>query len=44
MPVVVLVAPAGYAVIPGTGDLLKVANGGAGTAVTYTVKLIAASA
>lgn len=31
---------AGYAVTAGTGDLLKVANGGAGTSVTYDVILV----
>lgn len=34
----------GYAVTAGTGDLLKVANSGAGTAVTYDVHIIGASA
>lgn len=34
----------GYAVTAGTGDLLKIANSGAGTAVTYDVVLIGASA
>lgn len=34
----------GYAVTAGTGDLLKVANSGAGTSVTYDVVLIGASA
>jgi hypothetical protein len=40
----VAVAPVGWTVTPGTGDLLKILNGGAGTSVTYTVKLIGASA
>lgn len=37
--VLLLVAPdaAGYAVTGGTGDLLKVANGGAGSSVTYDI-------
>lgn len=30
----------GYAVTPGTGDLLKVANGAGGTSVTYDLVLI----
>ncbi|MFE6408155.1 hypothetical protein ACFVOR_14615 [Streptomyces sp. NPDC057837] len=34
----------GYAVTAGTGDLLKVANSGAGTPVTYDVHIIGASA
>ena len=34
----------GYAVTAGTGDLLKVANSGAGTSVTYDVHIIGASA
>jgi hypothetical protein len=34
----------GYAVTAGTGDLLRVANGGAGTSVTYDVIVIGASA
>lgn len=44
--VALLVAPdtAGYAVTPATGDLLKVANGGAGTAVTYDITVLGASA
>ncbi|MFJ3097353.1 hypothetical protein [Streptomyces hydrogenans] len=33
-----------YAVTAGTGDLLKVANSGAGSAVTYDVVIIGASA
>jgi len=38
----VLVAPDanGYAVVASTGDLLKVANSGAGTAVTYKIIII----
>jgi hypothetical protein len=34
----------GYAVTAGTGDLLKVANSGAGSSVTYDVHIIGASA
>lgn len=34
----------GYAVTPGTADLLKVANSGAGSTVTYDVIVIGASA
>lgn len=34
----------GYAVTGGTGDLLKVANGGAGTSVSYDVVVIGTSA
>ncbi|MGW7498591.1 hypothetical protein ACWGKA_30475 [Streptomyces luteogriseus] len=34
----------GYAVTAGTGDLLKVANSGAGTSVTYDIHIIGASA
>ncbi|MDI9885315.1 hypothetical protein QMZ92_13155 [Streptomyces sp. HNM0645] len=34
----------GYAVTAGSGDLLKVANSGAGTSVTYDIVLIGASA
>lgn len=34
----------GYAVTAGTGDLLRVANGGAGTPVTYDVIVIGTSA
>lgn len=34
----------GYAVTAGTGDLLRVANSGAGTGVTYDVIVIGASA
>lgn len=41
---IVVVAPPGYTVTPATGDLLKVANSAGGTSVTYTIKIIAASA
>ncbi|MER7047733.1 hypothetical protein [Streptomyces jumonjinensis] len=34
----------GYAVTPTTGDLLKVANSGAGSAVSYDIVIIGASA
>lgn len=34
----------GFAVTPATGDLLHVANGGAGSAVTYDVVILGASA
>lgn len=34
----------GWAVTAGTGDLLKVANSGAGTSVTYDIMLVGASA
>jgi hypothetical protein len=34
----------GYAVTAGTGDLLKVANSGAGSSVTYDIHIIGASA
>lgn len=34
----------GYAVTAGTGDLLRVANSGGGTPVTYTIVIIGASA
>lgn len=39
---IMLVAPDanGLAVTAGTGDILKVANGGSGTSVTYTVTLV----
>ncbi|MFI9824417.1 hypothetical protein ACIHFC_28795 [Streptomyces sp. NPDC052013] len=37
-------ADTGYAVTAGTGDLLKVANSGAGTPVTYDIHIIGASA
>lgn len=33
-----------YAVTAATGDLLKIANGGAGTSVTYDIVLVGASA
>ena len=37
----VLIAPkTGYAVTAGTGDLLKVANSGSGTAVDYTITVV----
>lgn len=36
--------PTGYAVTAATGDLLKIANSGAGTPVTYDVIVIGASA
>ncbi|MEU8760648.1 hypothetical protein [Streptomyces sp. NPDC048659] len=36
--------PTGYAVTAGTGDILKVGNSGAGTAVTYDIVIIGASA
>lgn len=41
-----LIAPdtTGYAVTPATADLLKIANGGSGTPVTYDITLIGASA
>lgn len=39
-----LACETGYAVTAGTGDLLKIANGGSGTAVTYTLTLIGRSA
>jgi hypothetical protein len=35
---------AGWTVTPATGDLLKIANGGAGTGVDYTVIIIGTSA
>lgn len=34
----------GYAVVAGTGDILRVANGGASTSVTYDIAVIGASA
>lgn len=39
---VVLLAPGatGYAVTASTGDILRIANGGAGTSVTYTIYVI----
>lgn len=33
----------GYAVTAGTGDILRIANGGAGTSVTYDIILVGAS-
>lgn len=41
-----LIAPdtTGYAVTAGTGDILRVANSGAGTSVTYDIVIIGASA
>ncbi|MFF3310484.1 hypothetical protein [Streptomyces sp. NPDC002952] len=36
--------PTGYAVTASTGDLLKIANSGAGTSVTYDIFVIGASA
>ena len=36
--------PTGYAVTASTGDLLKVANSGSGTGVTYDIHIIGASA
>lgn len=43
---VLIVAPdaTGYAVTAGTGDLLQVANGGAGTPVTFDITVIGATA
>jgi len=36
-----LIAPnAGYAVVAGTGDQLKIANSGAGTGVDYTIEIV----
>ncbi|MFS4105124.1 hypothetical protein [Streptomyces sp. PD-S100-1] len=35
---------AGYAVTASTGDLLKIANGGSGTSVTYDIHIIGCSA
>ncbi|WP_435589806.1 hypothetical protein [Micromonospora aurantiaca (nom. illeg.)] len=34
----------GYTVVPATGDLLRVGNGGAGTPVTYDIAVIGTSA
>ncbi len=34
----------GYPVVPATGDILRIANGGAGTSVTYDIILIGTSA
>lgn len=36
--------PTGYLVTPNTGDILKIANGGAGSAVTYDVIVIGCAA
>lgn len=36
--------PAGWAVAAGTGDLLKIANGGSGTSVTYEIEIVGTSA
>lgn len=36
--------PAGWAVTAGTGDLLRVANGGAGTSVDYSILIVGRSA
>lgn len=36
------VSAAGWTVVAATGDLLKIANGGAGTSVDYTVEIIGA--
>lgn len=33
-------SPTGWAVTAGTGDLLKIANNGAGTGVTYTIVIV----
>lgn len=39
--VLVLSAPnGGFTVTPGTGDILQIANGGAGSAVNYTIAVI----
>lgn len=35
---------AGWPVVAGTGDLLKIANGGGGSAVTYEIAVLGASA
>lgn len=37
-------APAGHAVVAGTGDLLRVGNGGAGTPVDYSIIIVGRSA
>lgn len=37
-------ADAGYAVTATTGDILKIANSGAGTSITYDIAIIGASA
>jgi len=36
--------PTGWAVTAGTGDLLRIANSGAGTSVTYDIVVVGASA
>jgi len=41
---IVMVAPPGYPVTPTTSDLLKVANSAGTTPVTYTIRIIGASA
>jgi hypothetical protein len=39
--ILVLVAPnTGYAVTAATGDILRIANGGAGTSVTYDIEIV----
>lgn len=35
---------AGYAVVAGTGDILRIANGGAGTSVNYDIIIVGTSA
>ncbi len=42
--VLLLACDAGYAVTAGTGDLLQIANSGAGSAVNYTIGLAGRSA
>lgn len=42
--VLMLVNDAGYAVTDATGDLLKIANGGSGSSVTYDIVLVGRSA
>jgi hypothetical protein len=44
MPFAIANADAGWAVGAGTSDLLRVANGGAGTPVTYTIIILGTSA
>ena len=39
----VLTNKAGWPVVAGTGDILKVANSGAGTSVTYTIVIVGRS-
>ncbi len=39
-----VINPAGWTVTPGTADLLKIANSGAGTSVSYRLVVIGASA